>query len=153
MLVCLTSLADQRKVDGIASENVLAKRLNQSVTLLSVVEGRADLNPLVSTYDAVISYLIKQRCDFTQSYLDGVRTRLQAQGLSVTAEVARRVVTATIIASAASHQAGLIAMAAHCRAGPERWFLGVSPTRSCGPRPSLYCWSGLMTKPLQGQPR
>lgn len=103
---------------------LLAKQLGQPVVLQSVVEDGEELNPLASLYDAEIVSLREKQRAYARRYLSQVQARLEGQAVAVTTDVATGPVAPTILEAAASHQAGLIAMATHGRVGPERWFLG-----------------------------
>ena len=102
----------------------LAKRLGQPVVLLSVIRDHDDLGPAAGRHRPALSSLMEQRRTGVQGYLNEVQARLATEGITATTEVATGAVAESIIAAAASHQSGLIAMATHGRVGPERWFLG-----------------------------
>ena len=103
---------------------LLARSLKQPVTLVSIVADGGELNPLASAHDAAIAVLIEQRQAYAQHYLDSVRARLEAEGVSASTVVATGPVAESILATATAQHSGLIAMATHGRVGPERWFLG-----------------------------
>lgn len=102
----------------------LAQRLDQPVVLLSVVPDQGELGPAAQRHGPALSSLLAQRRTAAQGYLDTVQSRLVNMGIKVTTDLAVGPVAESIVAAAASHQSGLIAMATHGRSGPERWFLG-----------------------------
>lgn len=103
---------------------LLAKQLGQPVHLVSVVADEGELTPAAGRHAATLASLVQHRRDYAQRYLDSVRDRLEAQGISVTAEVAIGRVPDQILAAVAARRAELVAMATHGRSGLERWFVG-----------------------------
>jgi nucleotide-binding universal stress UspA family protein len=103
---------------------LLARQLQQPLTLLSVVAESGELNPVASMYDAVIASIMEERRQYARNYLESAQQRLVGQGLTVESEVREGSVAECIVEAATAHGAGLIAMATHGRVGPERWFLG-----------------------------
>ena len=126
ILVPLDPLAPADPVLPIVT--MLAKGLDQPVVLLAVLvpvvgEG-GELHPKTSAFDADIAALMEHRAAVAQRMLDGVRDRLAAAGVRAASVVATGPVAETIVHTAEAQGAGVIAMATHGRAAPERWFLG-----------------------------
>jgi nucleotide-binding universal stress UspA family protein len=103
---------------------LLAKRLGQPVTLLAVILGDDDLDPINSPANIATASLRVEQRRFAQRYLDTVAEGLAQDGIVATTEVVTGPVAERIVAFADVLQSGLIAMGTHGRVGPERWFLG-----------------------------
>lgn len=106
---------------------LLAKELKQPIILYAVVADLAagePIHPSDNNYEASLADLMQQRRQYAQDYLNSVKERLVSEGVTATTEVATGDIASNIVAAAATHGSGVIAMATHGRVGPERWFMG-----------------------------
>ncbi len=103
---------------------VLARGLGQPVVLLMVIPPLGDLHPAQSDLDTELTMIHEQRHEYAATYLDGLRVRLEAEGVWASTVVADGVVAPTIVATATQRQAGAVLMATHGRGGAMRWVLG-----------------------------
>jgi nucleotide-binding universal stress UspA family protein len=101
---------------------LLATRLGQPVHLLTVADDGQLM--LIAPQNVLITQFVEERRTLVSGYLKEVRERLEANGVTVTTEMASGHVADTILSTAEKRSSGLIAMATHGRVGPERWFLG-----------------------------
>jgi nucleotide-binding universal stress UspA family protein len=101
---------------------LFAEKLVQPVHVLAVADDGELLAAAPS--NVTITDMVDERRAMVSRYLQQVRERLEAGGITVTTEMAVGPSAGTILKTAAKQSSGLIAMATHGRVGLERWFLG-----------------------------
>jgi nucleotide-binding universal stress UspA family protein len=110
---------------ALAEAQDLATMMKVPVHLLRVVDftrlesyGPYGLAMEYTSFEPILS----EETETAQTYLDEVKSRAEALGLTVTAEVRRGPVTREIVDAAS--EGDLLVMASHGRGGISRWLLG-----------------------------
>ena len=124
--IILVPLDGSQRAEAILSHVIeLAKKFAAKVILLEAVEQK-----LIFTGDLEISAVskadedIEKRTKSAETYINGVKEKLEQQGIQVTSRIMQGPPVEAIIAMAKEANADLIAMASHGRSGLGRVFYG-----------------------------
>lgn len=104
--------------------SLLARTTAQPVDLLLVVPPAPTLRPAASDFATELALIHEQRMKYAGTYLDGIRVRLERDGVWADPLVTEGSVDTSILATAAQQQSGLIVMSTHGYSGVTRLLLG-----------------------------
>lgn len=102
----------------------LASRFQAKVILMMVIEPMTFADGLGETFPSISEDAFKEKITEAEFYLDGVAAKFRNKGIDCTTLVFHGPVVETIVNTADSENADLIALASHGRGGISRLFYG-----------------------------